>query len=59
MPQKQIKEKIIEEFREKYSKSPYQLQFKIHTGGFVNNDYELKDAIEDVEDFIHKALSLL
>ena len=47
---------IIKEFEEKYSKSPYLLQFKIHTGGFVNSDYKLEDATEDIKQFLLKAL---
>ena len=45
------------EFKEKYSSSPHLLKFKVHTGGFVNSDYKLEDAVDYVMNEISNLLA--
>ena len=50
-----MNKKQEEQFDKEYSNSPKELVFKVHTGGFVNSDFDIDyGAREDVKAFINK-----
>ena len=47
-------QKILDEFDKKFEHK--KIQFRIHTGGFVNSDYELVEAKETIRAFLKQSL---